>query len=397
MRRRLLQFLYCTLCLITCARLSAQTKDRGAIEDHYKKGEQELQAKRYTGAAEEFRAILRIDPTNASAHANLGLALFEEMNYASAAQEFRAALRLQPDLWNAEALLGISEFRLGKHGQAKSLLTASVNHLSDAKLKSEAGMDLVTLCYQSKDLDPCVDVVQTLLQIRPLTPGTLYTAYRFYTDLATRSLSELVRTAPDSAEVHEVLGGALASHGDFPGAMAQYRKALRISPHLASAHYELGLMILANSQTPAALEEAAQQFELSLKAEPIGANSEYMLGEVEWLQSKPKQALQWYLRALELRPDLVDAHIAAGKALTRLGEPARALAQLQDAVRLDPRNEVAHYRLAQAYRKLGRTRDADREDAIFQTLRNSHEPVRALYQEVEQQPVPRQTIKAPPQ
>lgn len=395
MRRRCLQFICCTLCLVACARLSAQTRDRAAIEIHYKRGEEALRTKRYTEAAAEFRAILRIDPANASAHANLGIALFQGKVYAGAAEQFRAALRLQPGLWNAEALLGMSEFRLGKDEQARVDLNASFRQLDDAKLKSEAGMDLITLCYQSKNLGPCVDVLQDLLQVRPAAPGTLYAAYRLYTDLATRSLSELVQSDPDSAEVHEVLGEALASHDDYPGAIAQYRKALEIAPRLAGAHYQLGLMILSNSQTVAALQEAGQQFNQSLIEDPTDAHSEYMLGEVEWLQLKPKRALQYYVRALKLQPDLVDAHIAAGKALTRLGEPAQALAQLQDAVRLDPRNEVAHYRLAQAYRRLDRTLDADREDAIFQKLRDSHEPVRALYQEVEQQPILHQTIEAP--
>ncbi|MGH9397146.1 MAG: tetratricopeptide repeat protein [Terriglobia bacterium] len=290
----------------------------------------------------------------------------------------------------------MSEFRLGNRAAAQSLLEESFKHLEDVKLKSEVGADIITLCYQSKDLDPCVDILHGLLQIRPVAPGTLYTAYRVYSDLATRSLSELVQTAPDSAEVREVLAQALASHDDFPGAIAQYRKALEMDPHLAGIHYELGLMILSNSQAPAALQEAEQQFKLSLKGDPTNANSEYMLGEIEWLQSKPEEALKYYLRSLQLQPNSVDAHIAAGKALTILGQPAKALAELLDAVRLDPRNEVAHYRLAQAYRKLGRTNDAGREDAIFRRLRNSHEPVRALYQEVEEQPVMHQTIKAPP-
>ncbi|MGH9403872.1 MAG: tetratricopeptide repeat protein [Terriglobia bacterium] len=392
-----LRLICIALCLISCARLSAQTKNWPEIEEHYKKGRAALEAKQYVAAGKEFRAILRIDPENASACANLGTIAFAEKDYAQASREFREALKLQPSLWNARALLGMSELRLGNRADARSLLNESFNHLEDAKLKSEVGMDIITLCYQSKDLDPCVDVVRVLLQTQPATPDTLYTAYRIYSDLAVRSLSELVQKAPDSAEVHEILAQALASHDDFPGAIAQYGKALEIAPGLAGIHYELGLMILSNSQTPAALQKAEQQFNLNLNADPANANSEYMLGEIAWLRSKPEEALKYYLRSLQFQPNLVDAHIAAGKSLTVLGHPAEALAQLLEAVSLDPQNEVAHYRLAQAYGKLGRASDAKREEAVFQKLRDSHEPVRALDQQVvEEQAIMRQTINAPP-
>lgn len=393
----LLPLVFTALCLITCTSLSAQVKNWPEIEEHYKRGREALEAKQYAAAAEEFRDILRIDPENASAYANLGGIAFAEKDYVQASREFKTALKLQPSLWNAKALLGMSELRQGNRPEARPLLEGSFNHLEDARLKSEVGMDIITLCYQSKDLDPCVDVLQALLQIRPAAPGTLYIAYHMYSDLAARSLSELVQTAPDSAEVHQVLAQSLASHGDFPGAIAQYRKALEIAPHLAGIHFELGRMILSNSQAPAGIQEAEQQFSLSLKEDPTNANSLYMLGEIEWLRSKPEEALKYYLRSLQLQPNSADAHIAAGKALTVLGRPAEAIAQLLEAVRQDPRNEVAHYRLAQAYRKLGRANDADREEAIFRRLRNSHEPVHALYQQVVEQPVMHQTIHALPQ
>ena len=117
-----------------------------------------------------------------------------------------------------------------------------------------------------------------------------------------------------------------------------------------------------------------------------------MLGEIEWLRSKPEQALQHYAEAVRLAPDFVDARVAMGKALTTLGHPEQALEQQSEAVRLDPQNEAAHYRLAQAYRKLGRSEDAEREFAIFRKLRDSHLVARALYQQVQERDVPRQTV-----
>jgi DNA-binding SARP family transcriptional activator len=99
-----------------------------------------------------------------------------------------------------------------------------------------------------------------------------------------------------------------------------------------------------------------------------------------------------YDRALALRPAFVDAHIAAGKALTNLGRTDEALKHLFEAIRLDPQNEAAHYRLFEAYRRLGRKQDAEHELAAFRTLRDSHGPLKSLYQQVQGDSVPQQVV-----
>src|SRR3990172_1943856 len=73
------------------------------IPAHYERAQQALKSNQPAVAAQEFRAILLLDPRNAEAHANLGVIAFTQGNYAEAAQDFRAALKLQPALWNAQA------------------------------------------------------------------------------------------------------------------------------------------------------------------------------------------------------------------------------------------------------------------------------------------------------
>jgi tetratricopeptide (TPR) repeat protein len=381
------------LCLIAVSGSSAQTGNRTEIEQHYEKAQAALRSNQSAVAEKEFREILRLDPKNASAHANLGVIAYTGKDYTRASQEFRAALKLQPNLWNAKGYLGMSELRQAHRAVAQPLLEDSFEHLQDDQLKSQVGMDIISLDYQSADPDRAAEVLHSLLRIRPSTPVLLYTAYRTYSDLAARALSNLAETAPESPQMHQILAQSSASQDDFPGAIAQYRKALEADAQLPEIHYELGQMILANSQAEPARAEAEKEFNLSLAGDPRNAYDEYMLGEIAWLRSKPEDALAHYTRALDFDPTFVDAHIAKGKMLTLLGRPSEALDALRAAVGLDSRNEVAHYRLAQAYRKLGRIQDADREHAAFRELRDSHEPVRALFQQVQEQLIIHQTVE----
>ncbi len=378
--------------LISVAGFAAQAPNRSEIQRHYQRAKEALQSRQQDVAENEFKEILRLDPQNASAHANLGVIAFARQDYAQAAQEFRAALKLQPSLWNAEAYLGMSEYRLGNGKAAKPLLESAFQHVQDAPLRTQAGMDLIAIYHASKELARAVDVLRALRQSAPDDPAVLYLAYRTYSDLAAQQLTRLSQVAPESAQMHQILAQALASQDDYPGAIAQYRKALAANPQLPGLHFELGEMILMNSTGEPARQQAEQEFKLALAADPHNAHGEYMLGEIEWLRSKPEEALRHYQRALALQPGFVDAQIAAGKALTSLGQPSEALQHLQAAIALDPQNEVAHYRLAQAYKRLGRAHDADRELATFRQLRDSHAAARALYQQTKERPVGQQTV-----
>ena len=66
---------------------------------------------------------------------------------------------------------------------------------------------------------------------------------------------------------------------------------------------------------------------------------------------------------IEQKPGYADAYYQLGKALQEQGESAQALEKLQTAVRLQPDQEQAYYQMALAYRKLGRTPEAEAASA----------------------------------
>ena len=392
MRKEFLWHACLVWCLVAGLRLAAQTGNSVEIQQHYKRAQEALQSRQDIVAERELREILRLDPRNAFAHLNLGVIDFTRKDFTQASQEFRAALKLQSSLWIAKAFLGMSELRLGNSQEARSLLENAFPHVQDSKLRTQVGTDLITLYHASNDLMHAVDVLRALGQSGADDPLALYLAYRTYSDLAAQQLAKLAQVAPESAQMHQILAQALASQDDFQGAIAQYRKALEVDPQLPGAHFEIGQLTLAESSAEPARQQAEKEFKSALAANPQDAECYYMLGEIEWLRSNPQGAWDDYKRALALRPTFVDAHIAAGKALATLGQPDQAIKHLEEAVHLDPQSEVAHYRLSEVYRKLGRTQDAQSELAAFRKLRDSHGPVRALYQQVQERSLRQQTV-----
>jgi tetratricopeptide (TPR) repeat protein len=380
--------------LAVSATLRGQATPQGDARQHLARGREALKANQLDRAEKEYRDALRLNPASAEAHANLGLIAFARARYAEAAAEFQAALKLRPALRTAQAYLGLSETRLGNVRAARPLLTAAFSQLQDANLKTRVGLELARMHVEAKEFSRGIDVLRVLQDASPKDPEVLYAAYRMHSDLAAQALATMVQSAPQSARVQQVLAQALVSQDDVAGAIAQYRRVLDLDPQLLGIHFEIGRLLLVISQQEPARLQAQKEFEAELALNPTDANSEYELGGIYWLRSDIEQAAGHYTRALGFRPDFVDAHVALGRVRMAQGDLERALSHLLEAVRLDPQSDTARYRLAQAYRKLGRTQEADRESAAFQQLRDSQAPLRALYEQFQQRSATGQKIEA---
>ena len=217
---------------------------------------------------------------------------------------------------------------------------------------------------------------------RPLYEHQTPQGYRVHTDLATQARNNLALVAPDSARMHQLLAQHLVNEGDSKGAVDQYREALRIDPHLPGIHFELGEALLQDSAAELAQQDAQREFETALALNPRDVKSECRLGGLLSLHGDQSAALDHYAHAAALDPSEAEAQTGLGKVLLSMGQPGQALPYLLDAVRLDPLNAAVHYRLSQAYRRLERKLDAEKEVAKFQELRKAEDRLRSAYSPV---------------
>lgn len=331
----------------------------------------------------------------AEAHANLGTVYYAQGQYAKATAEFRAALAIRPGMKGVEPFLGMSEARAGNVRAAVPLLEKGFQNPISEEWRLEAGLLLVDGYQRLDDRAKLQQTLASLERAYPANAEVLYLAYRVHAAFAARSVAALVKAAPDSARLHQIAGEMLESEGDFPAAVTEYRKALEKEPKLPGGHRALGVALMNASSDEASRKEAEQHFRGELELNPNDAAAEYQLGEMMWLGNQPKEALQHFHRALELQGNFPDALIAAGKAYTALKQPARAVELLEKAVALDPQNDVARYRLAQALQGMGNRERAEREFAEFRRLRGALESLRSLYRQIQENRVTSQKVEEP--
>ncbi len=164
---------------------------------------------------------------------------------------------------------------------------------------------------------------------------------------------------PDNERALENLGLALAkTPGRLSEAMADYKKALLISPGSLQAHNNLGNALM---KIPGRWQEAIVEYQAALRIDPDDAETHSNLADaLEKMPGRRTEAIHEYETALRINPDYAKAHNDLGCALKNIpGRQAEAIAHLQTALQIMPDYAEAHYNLGMILSAMpGRISDA---------------------------------------
>jgi len=158
----------------------------------------------------------------------------------------------------------------------------------------------------------------------------------------------------------KVLAGELARQGDHDKSIAKYREALRLNPHLPGVHFELAEQLRAAAD-PKLNAQAEGEYRAAVHENQFDAKSWSHLGEVLAAKGDFKAAREAYNTGLDLQPNDAKTKTDLAIALISMNQPNDAMPLLESAIKDNPTNIVAHYRLSGLYRRAGRLADAKHE------------------------------------
>ena len=355
-----------------------QTDSASELRQHALRADAALKAGHPEQAIPEFEALLRIDPKNVDAQANLGVLLYFRQNFASAEEHLRAALAVQPSLPKILGLLGLSERALGERDAAMADLQQALPQLEDPTFTKQAGLALLELQSAKPDLAAAVATAQLLRSKAPDDPEILYASYRTATDLAGDSLLSLSLAAPSSGQMQMAIAHELLRVRDVPGAIASFRRAIAADPALPGVHFELAEALYASPNT-ADHPLAEQEYRKAVEANPQDMQAHVRLADVLAERNAMDEAAGLYQQALKTNSHNVDAAIGLAHVDSERGDDASARPLLEQAIAEDPSNMLAYFRLSAVDRKLHRTEDSRRELAEYQKLKELKDKLRATY------------------
>jgi tetratricopeptide (TPR) repeat protein len=186
--------------------------------------------------------------------------------------------------------------------------------------------------------------------------------------LSQNALVKLQQIDPNSVLVHEVSGEIMEGMNNFDGAIIEYKKAVEMAPERPGTHYKLGNAYWSISQW----DSATKEFQAELANDPRSCDSYYKLGDIVLDQhGDPQAALDQLQKSLAICPSLTGAREDRARALLRMERYQDALPDLEAVSEATPDDASVHYLLAQVYRNLGRTEQAQAEMQLFSKLEES--------------------------
>ncbi len=326
---------------------AAAARDKGQLEE----------------ALRTYREALAAQPEWDEGRWYVASLLYELDRYTEAKDAFSEVLRRAPAHAGALGLKGLCEFELREYdvaltdllqarkmGVARSQGIATVVRYHAAILLTRAGefevanQMLVDFVADGTDTPQVLEALGLTVLRMPILPSDMPATGRERVLLAGRA---------GYAMAARHAGTALAALDEL---VTRYPK----TPH---AHYARGVFFL--TEDP---DRALEEFRRELAISPTHVPARLQIAFEYLKRGQAAQALPVAIAGAKLAPDHFATHLALGQVLLELNENQRAIPELEKAATIAPGSPQAHFILARAYRRAGRTAEAERERAEFTRL-----------------------------
>ncbi len=184
----------------------------------------------------------------------------------------------------------------------------------------------------------------TLEEADPNTLGLYFDNQRMY-ELAIKVYQAAIELDPKkSADSYTGWGWVLYEKGNYPGAIAMYKKAINIEPRSSHAYSNWGVALYDQGMYKQGMyKQAIAQFQ---KAIEFNANNAYAYnnwGNALDDQGDHKDAIDKYQKATAVDPEYAIAFFNWGGALYGLGKYDQAIEKYRQANDLDPKSAYPYY------------------------------------------------------
>ena len=150
---------------------------------------------------------------------------------------------------------------------------------------------------------------------------------------------EMVARAPDTRPFVQHMRGLIADRlGRREDAKILLREAIELHPEVASAHANLGRLLLEDGQTA----QAVAAFAAAVRLKPDNPVNHFSLACALEAARQPDLAVGCHLDALSIAPDYVEAETTLSQCLTFLGRDEEAIGRLNQALERHPDSAALH-------------------------------------------------------
>jgi len=361
-------------------------------------------------ASEHLEAAVRLNPGSASAHTNFGNILMRRGKLDLAERQFKKAVALSPRDYEANHNLGELFARVNKVPEAISYLEQAqqlnpgsydngydlslayllTGRLSDArkvihdlaKLKNTAELHNLLGQVEEKDGNfvAAVNEFETATHMDPSESNIFDWASELLVHRTLEPAIEVFRQGterhPDSSRMALGLGMAYYSLGKYDDAVKSLLRAADLDPSDPRGYPFLSR---AFDSSPSQANEVIERFRRFTELRPKNGRAFYYYAVSLWKSKRAEdtnldvsQIESLLKKSIALEAELPEAHLQLANLYSDQKKYAESIPEYLRARELDPDLADVHYRLAQAYVRVGEKDHAQEEFNVYQKLREQH-------------------------
>ena len=302
------------------------------LEGHWYLGLSYYDLDRYELCRDSFRRITQRDPKNGGGWSFKGLCEFRLKNYDIALEDLIKGRSL--GLPQQRDVVSVSRYHIA----------ALLNRMEEYE---ESQRILHEFVLEGDDSPRIIELLGIAALRLPVLPGELPAGRREQIMMAGRA-------------------AYFAAARMSTAARPAFEELLRRYPETPNVHYAYGLFLI--NEHP---DEALEQFREELKVSPRHPWAKLQMAFEYIKRAEWEEGQRWAQEAVTEAPNLFVARKALGQILLETGDIENAIKELEAGVRIAPHSPTLRFTLARAYRRAGRSTDAEREQAEFTRLSRS--------------------------
>ena len=328
------------------------------------------------GAGEQFKRAAEIEPQNFDTNHNLAEFYVQSKKIAEAVPYLEVAQRIDPSSYDNGYDLSLAYLSTGRLGDARRQIQELL------KLKNAAELHNLLGEVEEKDgkFVPAANEYEPAAHADPsesnlfdwgselLLHRTLGPSIEVFQDATLRY--------PASQRLAIGLGMALYAHGNYDEAVKSLLRAADLNPSDPSCYLFLSR---AYDSSPSQADEVIERFRRYSELQPRNGQALYYYAMSLWKGKRAQdptldlhQIEALLKKSIELDPKLAESRLQLGNLYSDQSKYPEAIPEYLRALDLDPDLGDAHYRLGQAYVRTGQKGPAQEQIEIYQKLREQH-------------------------
>jgi tetratricopeptide (TPR) repeat protein len=252
---------------------------------------------------------------------------------------------------------GVHSYTNGKYKEAIVDLSKAIQTRPDY---GDAYYERGHAYYEIESFEQAIADFTRVIQLEPENPfayyfrGDIYSAWLNQIDLGIVDMSEAVRLKPDFAQAYAGRGSAFRRKGNFAQAISDFQQAIRFEPQNQNAWYWMGLTYSEHEERDNAIECLGQ----AIRINPEYVNAYFNRG-IEFCRNADfVRAIDDFDVVIERFPYYDHERFQAtykyrGLAHAQQREFSEALLDLNEAIRLSPKDAECYYHRGEIHSKMG--------------------------------------------